>query len=120
MYTVTFCLFIVDKLCDSRVFTAYCTALCILRELYLSELHFKCVISKQIACEKVAYAKDILDSFHCLQTSDNTAHCADNACLLASRNSVLRRWVLEHTSIAWSLTWNIGHELTLKSDDTGV
>ena len=57
MYTVTFCLFIVDKLCDSRVFTAYCTALCILRELYLSELHFKCVISKQIACEKVAYAR---------------------------------------------------------------
>ena len=44
--------------------------------------------------------KDILDSFHCLQTSDNTAHCTDNACLLASRNSVLRWWVLEHTSIA--------------------
>ena len=70
MYTVTFCLFIVDKLCDSRVFTAYCTALCILWELYLSELHFKCVISKQIACEKVSNTKDILDSFHCLKASD--------------------------------------------------
>ena len=45
MNTVTFCLFVVDKLCDCRVVTPDCTIVCVTRKFYLKEITFKDIIN---------------------------------------------------------------------------
>lgn len=49
--------------------------------------------------------------------SDHSAHGSDHACLLTGRYGILWRRALERTSVAWSLSRNIGHQLPLETDD---
>ena len=110
-------LFVVNQLRDGRVCTANRAVVRLGREFDLAEFHGKRIVREQVTREQVAHAEDVLDRFHRLQTSDDTAHRADDAGLLAGRHGVFRRGFLEHAAVARSLARNVCHELALKADD---
>ena len=84
------------------------------------EVVFERVVGEQLAHEIFAHAHDVFDGFHCLKASDNTAHRADNARLFTSGNGIFWRRVFEYTAVAWSLTRNVGHQLTFEADNSRV
>ena len=119
LFSVALHLLVVDELGDGWIWSTYSTATALLvRELYCVEFHLKCIKGKESSCQKIANSNEILDRLHSLKTSDNTAHGANYTGLLTCRNRILWRWILEYTSVTWTLIWNICHELTLESDDS--
>ncbi len=106
-------LFVVDQMVNRRVVTADCAILRVRRELDLAEFHRERIVGEQVACEQSADTENVLDGFHRLEASDNTAHSADHACLLASRYGIFRRGFLEDSAVARALARNVCHELPL-------
>ncbi len=113
-------LLVVDELRDGRVVTADGAILRVRRELDFAEFHRERIVGEQVAREQVADTENVLDGFHCLQTTDNTAHSADHASLLASRHGIFRRRFLEYAAVARALARNVCHELTLEADNARV
>ena len=100
--------------------TADCAILRVRRELDLAEFHRERIVGEQVAREQIANTENVLDCFHRLQTTDNAAHSADHACLLASRHGIFRRGFLEDAAVARTLTRNVRHELPLEADNARV
>ena len=111
-------LFVVDQLGNGRVRAAHGAVFGMRRELYLAEFHRERIVGEQVTREQIAHAENVLDGFHRLQTTDNAAHSANHARLLAGRHGIFRRRFLEHAAVAGALARNVRHELSLKTDDS--
>ena len=113
-------LLIIDQLRDRRSIGADCASFAARRELDLMKFHFKGIISKQISNQQITDSGDKLNSLHCLQGTDHAAHGADHAGLFTGWNGILRRRILENTSVAGAFSRNNGRKLTLEPYDTGM
>ena len=89
----------------------------ILRKLHGTECHLQRIVGKKSSCKKITLSDDVLDRFHCLKASDHSAHGSDHASLLTGRYGILWRRALERTSVAWALSRNVSHQLSLETDD---
>jgi len=117
VFEVANSLFVVNELGDGRVRAANGAVFGMRRELYLAEFHGERIVGEQVAREQITHAENVLDGFHCLQTSNHASHRANDARLLAGRHSVFRRGFLEYAAVAGPLARNVRHELPLEADN---
>ena len=82
------------------------------------ESHGQGIVGKKSACKEITFSDNVLDGFHCLKASDHTSHSSDNTSLFAGWYCVLRRRIFEYTSVAWTFSWYVGHQLSFKTDNT--
>ena len=116
---VAFYLFVINQLGDCRVVATY-RAVMVFRQFNCTESHSQRVICEESSCEEIAFADDVFDCFHCLEASDDSAHGSDDACLFTGWDCILRRRIFEDASVAWSFSWDVGHELAFEADDPCV
>ena len=107
--SVTFCLLVVDQFCDRRMLAAYRAVLYMFRKFDLTEFHGKCIIGKKVSGKKITNTEKVFDGFHCLKTSDHSAHCSDDSGLLTGWYGIFWRRIFEYTSVTWSFSRNISH-----------
>ena len=89
----------------------------ILWKLHRTESHSQSIIGEKPSRKKITFSDNVLDSFHRLKTSNNPCHGSDDSCLLTGRYSILRRRILEYTSVTRSLSRNISHQLSFETND---
>ena len=87
----------------------------VFRQFNCTESHSQGIVGEESSCEEVSFADDVFDCFHCLEASDDSAHGSDDACLFTGWDCIL-----EDASVAWSFSWDVGHELAFEADDPCV
>src|ERR1051325_9114871 len=112
-------LLVVDQLGDGRSLSTD-RAVRILHELHFPEFHIKRIIEKQPPHQRVAFSKDQLDGFSCLNESNRSGENTKHPALCAGRNHAGWRRFGVKAPVAGALFSPEYGGLTFKTEDTPI
>ena len=89
-------------------------------QAYLAELHGKGIVSQQCVSQEIAQAQDILDRLSGLQGANHAGQNPQYTGLGTRGHDMRRRRRTKNTTIAGRFPRNNGHQLAVKTQDTGM